>query len=38
MAGDLLYFIHRHFRAFAVGSLACMVSALGLTVKSLVGA
>lgn len=37
MAGDLLYFIHRHFRAFAAGSLACMVGLLGLTVGSLLG-
>lgn len=38
MAGDLLYFIHRHFRVFMTGAMAVMVGGLGLlgmTVKTI---
>jgi hypothetical protein len=33
MAGDVLYFIHRHFRAFASGVAALGVATLGLTLS-----
>ena len=38
MAGDLLYFLHRHFRAFASGTLAFTVVGLGLILSSLLKA
>ena len=38
MAGDVLYFIHRHFRLFMAGSMACMLGVVGLTLRALVGA
>lgn len=36
MAGDVLYFIHRHFRLFMAASMAGMFGVVALALKALI--